>query len=257
MHRMLALAIGALAAVAGPVQAGDNSPYYDGKGVVLPSPRCPDCFGPCDKHRLVCVTLCPPEHVLKLLDDLHCDNARVRLRVVKKLGCRLHADFCAEPEVLDALAGALLCDSCWEVRRAAAWSILGQKARTETGVLALYLASKLDPHYMVRTRAAEALDILTVCRPTCWKELYQSADVLVSQLRAMDYRPGTPDCRVQLVSACSDCGIAPVVSPPPPTLPVLNGSYLRTGPVIPPGAESNILPAPKPAGKRQKLRIEN
>jgi hypothetical protein len=238
MRRAIAVAFVALCAAAGPGRAGTDAPCCNGKYVTPPPPPCLDCSCPCDKHRLAVFTLFCPEHVVALLDELRCDNPRQRLKVVKKLGCRLHADFCAEPEVLDALVGALLCDGCWEVRRAAAWSILGQKARTETGVLALYLSSKIDPHYQVRARAAEALDILTVCRKPCFKGLYESADVLVGQLRTLGYQPGAAGCRDQLVSACSGCGITPVISPPPPTLPVLDGSRLRTGPVVAP-------PAPK------------
>src|SRR5437588_400219 len=82
-----------------------------------------------------------------------------RIKAVKKLGHRLHADFCCDPAVLETLIAALQCDKCWEVRRAAAWAIQSQNARTEEGVLALYIASKLDPHYLVRVAAAEALDI--------------------------------------------------------------------------------------------------
>ena len=56
--------------------------------------------------------------------------------------------------------GALECDTCWEVRKAAAWSITHQNARTRYAVMALYLAGKVDPHYMVRDAAKSALDIL-------------------------------------------------------------------------------------------------
>jgi hypothetical protein len=196
------------------------------------------------------LSLFAPGHAEGLLQELKCNDSRRRLKVVKKLGCRFHADFCMTPEVLDALTGTLLCDPCWEVREAAAWAIVGQKARTDGGVLALYLASKLDPHYMVRTKAAEALDILTVCRRGCFSELYKSADVLIEQLRGMGYRPGTGDCQVKLVDACSGCGMAPVVEAPTPSLPLLDGSTLPMGPVIAPGMDAEKLGPPRPVEKK-------
>jgi hypothetical protein len=80
-------------------------------------------------------------------------------------------------------------DPCWEVRRAAAWSIAYQKARTEEGVLALYLASKLDPHYLVRDAATDALSILLVCRRECFKDVFARGDELAKALQGK-YRPG-------------------------------------------------------------------
>jgi hypothetical protein len=185
-----------------------------------------------------------------LLDDLQCDNVCRRVRAVHKLGHRLHANFCAEPEVLDGLLGALLCDCAWEVRWTAAGSVLHQKACTDAGLLALYLSSQFDPHKEVRARAAKALSILTACRKPGWRHLHASAEVLLAQLQALGYTPGTADCRVQLVSVCSSCGIVPPVSPPPPTLPVLDTRRLRLGPVIPPGTQLEVLPATKPPGKQ-------
>ena len=121
-------------------------------------------------------------------------NSCERIKAAEKLGSRFHADFCCNPEVLEALVGALECDSCWEVRHAAAWSIMLQGARTEEGVLALYIASKADPHYMVRARAAEALDILTVCCKPCYTELYKAGDAIVKELKFRKYKPGMENC---------------------------------------------------------------
>src|SRR5437879_6433287 len=98
-----------------------------------PPPPCPDCSCPCDKGLHFC--FCHrPEHVRKLIDELCSDCCCDRIRAAEKLGSRLHADFCCDPEVLSALTHVLQCDSCWEVRRAAAWSIAHQKARTDLGV---------------------------------------------------------------------------------------------------------------------------
>src|SRR5207249_5284429 len=112
-----------------------------------------------------------------------------RIRAAEKLGSRLHADFCCDPEVLSALVRALHCDACWEVRKTAAWSIARQKARTEEGVLALYLASKLDPHFLVRDAATDALGILLVCRRACFKDVFGHGDEMIKTLRG-HYKPG-------------------------------------------------------------------
>jgi hypothetical protein len=250
MRRMGVLVVLGLLGAAG-VARGGTVPAGCCKDSCKPvrPPPCPDCSCPCD-HCLQFCTLFGPEYAHGLIDKLHSPNSCVRLKAVKMLGCRLYANYCTEPEVLDALVGALVGDSCWEVRRAAAWAILTQKGRTETGVLALYVSSKMDPHYMVRSRAAEALDILTLCRDRDYKQLYRSADVLIGQLRALDYKPGTADCHTQLASACADCGLAPLVTAAP-TLPALPGPALRLGPaVLPdvgPGGGPELLRPPTPA----------
>jgi hypothetical protein len=244
MRRTLAMALLALGWAAR-APAGDYGGCQE-----PPEPAGSNCCSPYEHRRFLCLTLFAPCHAERLLEQLKCDNARQRLRIIKKLGCRLHADFCLTPEVLDALTGTLLCDSCWEVREAAAWAILGQKAQTDGGVLALYLSSKLDPHYMVRARAAEALDILTVCRRGCFEELYKSADALIEQLRCMGYRPGMDGCQVQLVDACSGCHMAPIVASPDPSLPLLDESQLRLGPATTPGAEGEKLGPPRQVEKK-------
>jgi hypothetical protein len=169
--------------------------------MIPPPPPCPTCTNPCD-HRL---TLCvfSPSHSLRIIEELNCEDSCRRIASIKKLGCRLHADFCQEPAVLDALLRALLCDPCWGVRRSAAWSMLGQNARTPPSLLALYISARLDPHYMVRIRAAEALDILTVGKQECYKDLYKSADQLIIKLRTKKYQPGR-DCF--LLTSSMACG---------------------------------------------------
>jgi hypothetical protein len=164
-----------------------------------PPPPCPDCSCPCDRGLHFSFGR-KPEHVRKLIDELCSDCCCDRIRAAEKLGSRLHADFCCDPEVLSALAHALQCDGCWEVRKAAAWSIARQKARTDLGVMSLYLASKLDPHFLVRDAATDALAVLLVCRRDCFKDLFARADELIKSLRGK-YKPGSPDC-VHLLDLC-------------------------------------------------------
>jgi hypothetical protein len=152
-----------------------------------PCPPCPDCSCPCDRgfH----FSLCGPEHAHKLIDQLNSACCCDRIKAARNLGSRIHADSCCVPEVLSALTNALANDPCWEVRRAAAWSIAYQKARTEEGVMALYLASRLDPHFLVRDAATDALSVLLVCRQDCFKDLFARGDELAKALKGK-YRPG-------------------------------------------------------------------
>lgn len=131
---------------------------------------------------------------------LHCANWEARKHAAEKLGCRLCADFCRSPELLTALIAALHCDACWEVRRAAATSIRTQNARTPQAILALYIASRLDPHYLVRERANESIDILLALQRPCFKQLFKDADELITKLQGK-YKPGSHDCP-KLYSLC-------------------------------------------------------
>src|SRR4051812_45443874 len=161
MRRILTASTLALLALGASVQAG----------WLCCNPHCPDCSPPCD-HRLNLILF--GGHAAQYCADLSSGDLCTRVKAAKKLGYRLHADFCQDPGVLDTLIGALLCDASWEVRREAAWSIFLQDARTDQGVLALYISSKLDPERRVRLRASEALEFLTVCRTDCYKGLYAS-----------------------------------------------------------------------------------
>lgn len=158
----------------------------------IPCPEQCDCGCPCG-HRLhlnFCDHSC--EYIATLQD---CNsNCCDRIKAAEKLGCRLHADFCTDPGIAEALIAALQCDPCWEVRKAAAWSLMLQNARTEDVVLALYVASKVDYHYMVRATAAEALDILTVCCKPCYVELLKAGDVIAKELKARKYKAGMDAC---------------------------------------------------------------
>lgn len=131
---------------------------------------------------------------------LRCANFEARKKAAEKLGCRFCTDFCRTPEVLTALIAALHCDGCWEVRRAAATAIRSQNARTPQAILALYIASRLDPHYLVRERANESMDILLVLQRPCYKQLFKDADELIKQL-GDKYKPGSHDCQ-KLYSLC-------------------------------------------------------
>jgi hypothetical protein len=215
MRRTLTLGLAALLGLAAPAWAGGllhGGCCPDCKPI--PPTECPDCSCPCEGHRMH-LCLFKEGHAQQYIDTLaDCSSdCCERVKAAKKLGSRLHADFCAEPCVLDALIAALLTDPCWEVRRAAAWAILGQDARTERAVLALYVSSKMDPHYMVRSRAAEALDILTVCRADCYKDLYTTADKLIVELKAKKFKPGAEGARVLIAEAFAPGGDIPVAAP--------------------------------------------
>jgi len=177
-----------------------------------PPPTCPDCSCPCDKG----LHWCAPWYAAKackLTEQLAQGNCCERIKAAEKLGSRLHADWCCNREVLTALNQALVCDPCWEVRRAAAWSLARQNARTGEAVLALHVASKLDPHYLVRDKAATALDVLLVCRRECFKELLATGDELVKQLRGK-YKPGSPECSACFAQCCEVSVVTGPAVPP-------------------------------------------
>jgi hypothetical protein len=133
-----------------------------------------------------------------MIENTHAGTCCDRIHAVKRLGHRCIADFCNNPEVLSTLIDALQCDPCWEVRAAAARAMLWQNARTEQGVLALYIASRLDPHYLVRDKAAEALDIITLGRKDCFKGVFENGDRLIADLKKAGYKPGSENCSVIL-----------------------------------------------------------
>lgn len=210
MKRETGLAMAALLSLSASAWAGGL--FCCNRGVtciVPPPPTCPDCGCPCDNRLHLSLG-----SAAKWIDRLSSCDSCERLKAAQKLGSRLHADFCCEPEVLTALVRALQCDPCWEVRKAAAWSIALQGARVDQGVLSLYLAMKLDPHYLVRTKAAEALDVLLVCRRDCFKELFKTGDELAKQLKGK-YKPGSPECGIVFEHCCGAAGVAPATAPTP------------------------------------------
>lgn len=201
---VLTLVIGAaLLCVAGASKHDNCDAPGCGHCMVPPPPFCPRCTPPCNKCRLC---LCPAWHAKEthvwIERLLRCSNAQARCKAAEKLGCRWHADFCQTPEVLTALIAALHCDACWQVRRAAATSLRQQDARTPPAILALYLASRLDPHYLVRERANESYEILLLVQRPCYKQLLKDADELIKKLRGK-YKPGSHDCQT-LYSLCGE-----------------------------------------------------
>src|SRR5262249_20695617 len=113
MKRAVLASVAALLSLSAPAWAGSC-----GVHCIQPGPTC--CLPnkcPCDGLRIP--TLFGPEHTQKLLCDLCACDCCTRICAARKLGCCLHADYCKCPEVLTALAHAALCDTCWEVRRAA------------------------------------------------------------------------------------------------------------------------------------------
>jgi hypothetical protein len=130
------------------------------------------------------------------------------------------------------------------VRRAAGWSILGQKAYTAEALLALYVASRLDPHNQVRTRSAEAIDILTVGYPSCYKPLWEQGDQVIKELRAKKYIPGTANCRALFGQACASCGGR--AEPPAAEPPSLTAEPEPQGP-----PERIPLPATQPEPRKK------
>lgn len=231
----LMAAAGLALAVPAAAHAGGFACCNKGIHCQCPEPSCPDCSCPCD-HGLHICTARKTERAHALIEDLHACDCCTRISAARKLGHRLCVDFCCDPEIVPALVAALLCDTCWEVRRAAAWSLAYQNARTPPAVFALYVASKLDPHYMVRDGATEAMGVLLVCRRDCFKDLFAAADVLIKELRGK-YKPGAGECIALLSDACGQCGLdlgLPVVGPGQPV-----------GILPPPKIEA--VPAPLPA----------
>ena len=214
MRRLLGLSIVCVLGWAAPSWAGFLCCNHGIHCIQPPPPPCPDCSEPCcdGHHRCSCRK---SERTQELLQQLHADCCCDRISAARTLGCRRHADFCCDPDVLTALVHALQCDTCWEVRKTAAWSIAYQGARTKLGVLSLYLASKLDPHYLVRDAATDALDVLLVCRRECYKDLFDAADELAKKLADL-YQPTKGQC-VNLFDQCSAlCGVAPGQAAQPP-----------------------------------------
>jgi hypothetical protein len=218
-------------------------------------PMPPQACGPCPegcRHGLV-PGLAPMAHVYAKIDVLANDcNFAHRVCAAEWLGCCLHADACRDPEVMDALFAALQCDKAWEVRRAAAIAIRHQHLICRNALMALYIASKTDPHFTVRFKAAESLDILTVpYAPACFKDLRTQGDLLVVELRKGGYRPGSDNCRVLLDGACSHCGISPWLGATPGVVGEVIVAPDRA-PMVIPGREPELIAPPKgpPQGKK-------
>ncbi len=203
MTRSLYLPLAALLAVAPATHAGHLfSCCNSGIHCMVPPVECPDCGDACPhgKHCLPWQAEC----TAKLLDQLcHGDCCCVRIKAAEKLGCRLYANWNCSPEIADALIQAMECDTCWEVRRAAAWSLALQGARTQYVVLALYMASKFDRHYLVRDTSVQALAVLVPCNlQCCYGKLFESVDKAGKDIRSY-YNPTNHQCvHVELSCGC-------------------------------------------------------
>jgi hypothetical protein len=252
MRRIFPIALLGLLALAAPSWAGClscglHSGCCPGCTPTPPPEQC-DCGCPCG-HRLHMNFFDRSSEYIATLQDCN-SNCCERIKAAEKLGCRLHADYCCDPGIAEALIAALQCDPCWEVRKAAAWSLMLQRARTEDVVLALYVASRVDYYYMVRATAAEALDILTVCCKPCYVELLKAGDAIALELRARKYKAGMDNCCGVVAEAFSAGRLAyekaaaaeaakkaaqavPIPVGPPVVVPVKPGTPVRQLPVTP------------------------
>jgi hypothetical protein len=221
MRRLFALALPALLGLAGLTRAGECLGCKT--RCLEPGPtECRERGCPCDKR--LNLTICDKSDKYAAI-LASCDNSCcARIKAARKLGCRLCADVCANKCVLEALLDALFFDPCWKVRRTAAWSLFGQRAYQDEVILALYVSSKIDPHYMVRSRAAEALDLLTLCHRCCYKELYAQGDVLIKDMRAAKFVPGAKDAREKHTLATVGMAPATLASPEVILAPVAPGA---------------------------------
>jgi hypothetical protein len=224
MKRILFLTAAALVGLTGAnARAGDcDKPGCDGLG----------CGDPCSKLRLG--PIFSPAHAQKLIEQLRSDEPKHRIDAARKLGCRLHADFCKSPEVLDALTQALSSDVAWQVRWQAAWSLAEQGASVPEAVYALYVASKLDKNYNVRFYAGQALRALTAhCKHGC-KDLCLAADEFIARVGS-EYDPSNGKC-VDLVAEFHHGHL---------------GTIAETT-VVPAAPNAEPIPAPKDPGKDSK-----
>ncbi len=157
--------------------------------------RCyhPPCPEPCESCGDVGRHLCLPWYdraTESLLCDLQDCHSHVRAKAAEKLGFWLRTDAGTCPEVVCSLIYVLQCDSCWDVRKEAAWSIARQKVDDPTGYTVLYLAMKLDPHWMVRDAATDALKLMeTQLSPGCIREWKANAAAIEPKCKPY-YKPG-------------------------------------------------------------------
>lgn len=245
MRRLVTLALLALPGLAVSARAGEclgcKTRCRD-----LPESECRERGCPCDK-RLNMALFDKADKYIEVLED--CEAACcARIKAARKLGNRLKADICADKGVLDALLNALFYDSCWRVRDAAAWSLFGQRAYQDDVILALYISARLDPHALVRARAAEALDLLTLCHRCCYKELYATADEIIKDMRKQKFVPGRPDAREKhaMVGMAGSTSAGEMRAPAEPRPNQPRGTEVLPSPG-PRGTE--VLPSPGP-GRR-------
>jgi HEAT repeat len=179
------------------------------KGIhcICPPPECcPDCT-PCEGHHFRYPG--QAERAETYIKQLQCECCCDRIEAARKFWHRWNGDVCCDPAVEPALLHALLCDTCWEVRRAAASALLFQHDNQPQAVVALFVSNKLDHHYMVRTKSGEALDIVLLCRRACFKDLFgDMGKQLLAALAKAGFRPGTANCMFIMDQCTAACGIA-------------------------------------------------
>lgn len=188
--------------LAGPLLLGLLSPVAWAIGTGKCGPACMyppplNCPGECDVcEKRVNLNVFGTQHALDLIAELkNHDNACIRAKAAKKLGCRLHADICHDPGVLEALLDTILLDPCWEVRKEAIWALYWQGARNKDAYMVLYVAQRIDPHYMVRDAALHIEVDLLLCNRYCMQPYYNAWDKLIAQLRRVKFRAGECDSR--------------------------------------------------------------
>src|SRR5439155_22352945 len=93
MRRIFTISALAVLALAGTSRAGGLCLGCKTHCTVPPC-DCPDCSCPCD-HRMNLAPLGGKAD--KYIEELCSDCCCTRIKAVKKLGCRLHADFCCDP----------------------------------------------------------------------------------------------------------------------------------------------------------------
>jgi len=187
------------------------------KGIhcICPPPECcPDCCT-CEGHHHT--SEAQAARADKYVHELECaDCCCDRITAARKLAHRWNGDVCCDPQVEPALIHALLCDPCWEVREAAASALLFQHDNQPPAVVALFVSSKLDHHYLVRAKSGEALDIVLLCRRACFKDLLgDMGKQLLAALAKAGFRPGTANCMFIMDQCAAACGIAAEGAPLP------------------------------------------
>ena len=111
-----------------------------------------------------------------------------------KLGCRWYTNAACREEVVTALITSLQCDGSYEVRVKAAWAIAFQRLANQCGWTALYVSSRLDPHWLVRDTSANALKVIeTQLEPDIIRAWKTRGDGLVKEWKNK-YTPGKVGC---------------------------------------------------------------
>jgi len=165
-----------------------------------PCPKHPECPQRCQND--CCHQPLPQPKAVEPCEesDPCCCTRSQRVKAAHALGS---FDACCCPQVVPALIHALMCDKDWQVRAAAAralrWSqplncdAASCDCQREEVVAALRIAEKLDPYWIVRSEAKDALGVLGVCNKCCFDEIEKKADEIAAKLKPI-YKPGGENC---------------------------------------------------------------